>query len=436
MNGAIGVQRTLARFCARIGNVVLLVLTRLLFQWSAEEPSRILVFRTGGIGDFVCALPAIAYIRRKFPRAAISLLTTPSGNPANFDRNMLAGATALDENVVSDVFLFYGSELRSVSKMLGLRRAVMRSRPQLCFVIPQTGERFSGMLRKLVFLGLLGVTAPVRGWRLMKPLSVFPHAQFLDGGFDHQVRTALKAVGAGENETVVFPLVSSPSARDRIGRIFQENGLDTGDVVAVFLGGQLEHRRWPVEKYVELCRRLLSAFDISIVIIGGPDDTAVAEELAQRVGYTAVNLAGRTSLAETVEILRRSRLYIGNDSGPAHLAAAAGVPCVSIFASVNFPGIWDPWGEDNIAIRHAVPCQYCLSEGHCPMRTSECITSIAVDEVLEAAASQLARFGLGQRPLPGSYARPGGDPGRDVPFRGKSSACFGFNPSAPDTTGC
>jgi heptosyltransferase-2 len=114
------------------------------------------------------------------------------------------------------------------------------------------------------------------------------------------------------------------------------------------------------------------------------------------LGPTATGLAGRTTLRETAAVLERCRLYVGNDSGPLHLAAAGGVPCVEISCHPatgrpdheNSPDRFGPWGVPHVVLRAASPRAPC--DGYCGAQAPHCILEVDVDAVVAAADSLLA----------------------------------------------
>jgi len=93
-----------------------------------------------------------------------------------------------------------------------------------------------------------------------------------------------------------------------------------------------------------------------------------------------VNLCGRLSVRESAALLTRARVYVGHDSGPMHLAAAVGTPCVAVFSSRNLPGEWFPNGDRHRVVYHSIPCQGCRLDV-CIERKKACIRSITVEEV-------------------------------------------------------
>lgn len=387
--GALGLalrfQIRLARLGMKLFNACVRLVVLLLFRnRSTGHPSAILVLRTGTIGDFVCGIPALAFLRRRYPQARICVLTTASGTVKYWTKGFTAGARILEGNeLVDELILFEGSHLRSLTGVLQLRCKIKELNPDLTFIIPQSPERFTGLLKKIFFLRLVGVRANMSGYRREKTFSFLAKAQFMDGGYDHQVISALKAVGADSSEPVEFYFTVPQSARERVQALWAGHGLDSrATVIAIFVGGKFDHKRWPLENFAALCRELVRDPKVALVLVGGPGEAELASQLAGIVAGPLVNLAGQTKLVETAEVLRRCALYIGNDSGPAHVAAAVGTPCLTLFSAIVFPGIWEPWGEGNISLRRRVACEFCLCEDHCPRGTMECIRQITVDEVL------------------------------------------------------
>jgi ADP-heptose:LPS heptosyltransferase len=141
----------------------------------------------------------------------------------------------------------------------------------------------------------------------------------------------------------------------------------------MFVPGGSAHRpekRWPVEKYGELAR-ILYARGLDIAIIGGPQEAALAQAIQRQVPR-ARDLTGRTDFASIAVLGAKAALAIGNDTGPLHLAAAAGAPTVVLFSSVSDPALSAPRGK--VAVLQAAK----LSE-------------LAVAKVAQAAASLLPR---------------------------------------------
>ena len=142
---------------------------------------------------------------------------------------------------------------------------------------------------------------------------------------------------------------------------------------------------WPSERFAAVAIDLISR-GVTIVLIGGPEDYLMCEDLASQVGFAA-NLAGKLSISESCTLLRRSDLLICVDSGPQHLAAAVGTPCVALFSRRNPRRRWYPYGSNHIVLEGSVECHTCLLDT-CP-NDNRCMKQISIEDVLAAAHEKL-----------------------------------------------
>jgi ADP-heptose:LPS heptosyltransferase len=137
-------------------------------------------------------------------------------------------------------------------------------------------------------------------------------------------------------------------------------------------------RQWPLTSFSRLIDLLLDQEDINIALIGGKDETGMAAELlAQcRVG-DIFNLVGKLTLAELPHVLSTAALFIGNNSGPQHLAAGLGVPTLGIHSGVVDAHEWGPLGPKAVAVRRQMSCSPCFIEhpNDCP-RALACLAEL------------------------------------------------------------
>ncbi|MGE3465976.1 MAG: glycosyltransferase family 9 protein, partial [Pyrinomonadaceae bacterium] len=99
------------------------------------------------------------------------------------------------------------------------------------------------------------------------------------------------------------------------------------------------------------------------------------------------NAAGRTTVRQSAALLEHCRLYLGNDTGTMHLAASVGTPCVAIFAAIDWPGRWLPFGNRNVCFRRRVECEGCHT-ADC-FNARKCLDLISAAEVYEACSGIL-----------------------------------------------
>ncbi len=159
-------------------------------------------------------------------------------------------------------------------------------------------------------------------------------------------------------------------------------------------GGHSALKQWPVDRFAQVGRQLQETHRARILVFGGPGEAALGEDLAGALGATALNLVGRTTLRQMAALMSRCRVYVGNDSGPTHIAAALGVPVVAIFGS-SCPHRFGPGGRSLLVWRD-LDCGPCRRTGHvenrchtCIYDAPRCLLDIPVEEVVRAVSLQL-----------------------------------------------
>jgi heptosyltransferase-3 len=160
-------------------------------------------------------------------------------------------------------------------------------------------------------------------------------------------------------------------------------------VIAVCVGTKMQSKDWGENNWINLIKGLnVILSESQLVMIGALEEADRAEKCLAIWNYNGINLCGKTSPRVSAAILKRANIFIGHDSGPMHLAACVGTPCVAIFSSRNLPRQWYPRGGFNKVIQHKTDCAGCKLEV-CIVEKKKCILSITVDEVLNAIAQTL-----------------------------------------------
>ena len=158
--------------------------------------------------------------------------------------------------------------------------------------------------------------------------------------------------------------------------------------IAVGPGSKMPAKRWPLSRFLHVIGNLISEFDIWPVVFGGEEDRVIGDWLLDRWG-SGYNAAGALGIRASLAAMKRCELFIGNDTGTMHMAAAIGLQCVAIFSSRERPGLWYPSGEGHRVFRSAIECEGCgLVE--CIELGNECLKRISVEEVLSACREMLA----------------------------------------------
>ncbi len=360
-----------------VGNTILRLAEVLLFKRPSDSPGKILIFRTGHLGDTFCSIPAFRLVREKYPSARLYLLTAEKEDGRPHPVEVLKGIISFEDHFT---FAPPGTERMKVPG--GLVGRLRGEHFDLLVYLGQYPAGVGRMLRDMVFFKLAGVRS-VMGFKWCKH-RVFRLAQRQNMLFDDEVTRLVKLVDdKGDLRGKIqwrIPRASIKSIPD----------LDPGGfLVAVHTGAKFPVNRWPAAKFNRLIGELNEQFSpSSIVIVGGrpgPD----RDNLLQTVtGGNIIDLRGRTGFLELAEVLRRSVLLISTDSGPAHIAAAVGTPVVGIYSGRDYPDCWHPHGDQHIIIRKEMDCQICMREGCDSMA---CIEQITVDEVLRASGKVMER---------------------------------------------
>jgi len=150
-------------------------------------------------------------------------------------------------------------------------------------------------------------------------------------------------------------------------------------IAAIHPGSPVPLKHWSYSKYSELADILIEGRNFQVIFLGTEDEKAIIEEIQSKMRHDSLSLAGKTDLQELGAILQNCVLFIGNDSGPMHIASAVGTKTIGLFGPGN-PKRFGPYGEHCYTIRKT-KCPPCLAE-KCKLGI-KCIDEITVSDVLE-----------------------------------------------------
>jgi heptosyltransferase-2 len=190
---------------------------------------------------------------------------------------------------------------------------------------------------------------------------------------------------------------TSPQDEKRARQILQQTDFrDDSPIVAFGLGAGAPYRQWPVENFIECGRWLAQEHSARILLVGGRCEQPLAGKLKAELKSQVIDACGQTSLRETAALLGLATLYVGNDTGVMHLAAAQGVPVVEIscypatapVSHANSPVRFGPWKVPAVILQPAAPRQPC--QGACQSQGAHCILDVSVLQVQEAMSRLLS----------------------------------------------
>jgi ADP-heptose:LPS heptosyltransferase len=352
-----------------------------------RTPRRILVYRCGALGDTIVALPAMRAVREAFPDGELVLMTANDG----------AGILWTDEVLrefhwFTHVVTYRARELASVRGLLGVLGRVRRLRPEVVVYLGSDHNSGIRVVRDRLFFLLAGATRFIAA--SSAKVGFFGRLRRERRTYPYEVDRLLDALrGAGiATGPARFDLPRRAADVERVGAMLAAAGIGAArPLVAMCPGSKQGAKRWPLERYAALGARLIAEGGADVAIIGGADEAHAADTVARDwpAGRFTV-LAGRLSVLESAEALRRAALYVGNDTGAMHLAAAVGTRCVAIFAAREPGRSWHPYGDAHVVLRRdEVPCANCyLTE--CTIEGLRCLAAIDVNAVWEACRAVLA----------------------------------------------
>ncbi len=193
----------------------------------------------------------------------------------------------------------------------------------------------------------------------------------------------LEPLGVFTDSLALPDLYPSGTDREVVAGLLQQLQ-HTESLVAVAPGSVWYTKRWLKERFVELVQ-LLSGAGFSVALIGGKGDGLLCQEIADTSGVKDVlNAAGRLTLLQSTELIRRCKVMISNDSAPMHLAVAMRTPVVAIFgATVPEFGFAPAGVHDEVMQTHGLACRPCGIHGgnSCPIRTFDCMKNITAGQV-------------------------------------------------------
>jgi ADP-heptose:LPS heptosyltransferase len=352
---------------------------------TAPAVRTVLIFRLGSLGDTVVALPSFRHVARAFPGARRVVLTNVPRSARETDLDVVLGGTGL-----VDAYMHFDPADRSAAAIARVRREIRALAPDVLVYLAESSTRMR-MLRHLAFFVSCGIP------------SIVGMPEFGAGGqhlFDPATRLweseaafllrRLRLLGpASADDPALWDLGFAPDERAAAAAALRDFAA-VGDFVAVAPGAKIEAKDWGEENWLALARGLAARHPgLGLVVVGGPADRGRAAALCAAWNGPARDLCGAVVPRVSALVLARARLLATHDSGPMHLAAAVGTPCMAVFSARAKPGIWFPRGNANRVLHREVSCGDCGLEV-CIAERKRCIAAIGADEALAACEAILA----------------------------------------------
>jgi heptosyltransferase-3 len=344
----------------------------------ARGNMRILVIRPGALGDVVLTLPALQALSVAYPQALIEWM----GNLAVL--RWLPG-----RSVVHSVSSFDRADLAALFQVAALPSASLQEYLESFDLILSYATAPSHAFARNLLRSARGRVLLLDAREPTRHMHMSVYLQ--------QPLHELGIVTDGGDPSLHL----TPDDRHEAERWWEAHGLQDTPAVAIHPGSGSPAKNWPPERFAALASRLQRQLGAGVLLLSGPADAAAVASVRQcmTVLPSGGPGAGGPSRPEQepvlvhdlplpllAAILSLCRLYVGNDSGISHLAAALGVPTVAIFGPTD-PDLWAPRGRAVRVVSVATACAPCAPSRRqeCPERT--CLEPISVATVMEAIAT-------------------------------------------------
>lgn len=349
----------------------------------ARDPDSILLVQLDHFGDALITCAIVPALRDKYPRARIDVLAGP------WNREVFEASPEIDHVHVSQLNRF-ARRRRGFWWLATIAWGLYLRSYRYDWAIDVRGEFPLALL-----LWLCGARRRI-GWNCGGGGFLLTDSPpFVAGRREIEARWSLLAAMG------IWPPSSAagPAPRFEVGeysrRIVRE-WIDAapaarGPLIAMHLGAGTQAKQWPESHWQELIGRLIVAREARIALVGGAEDGLLAARVTgDRAWPGLINLVGRTRVDELAAVLEAADVFVGADSGPAHLAASVGTPAVVLFSGTNDPAQWRPAGADVTVLKHDVACSPCHRTS-CPWADHPCLRQLLPSTVAAAIERQLTQ---------------------------------------------
>jgi heptosyltransferase-2 len=339
---------------------------------------KLLVRATNWLGDAVMSIPALREIRRSFPRWEIVVLARP----------WVADLYRRED--FCDRILTYEHSGRHAGLRGKLRLAAELRRERFdCAVLLQNAFDAALLAWAAGIPRRIGYARDGRQLLLTEPVAI-PRPGDLPEHQRYYYLELLRRAGLIEDvpECNEIRLAGAAEASKSGWALWSQHGFVAERWIGVSPGAAFGGaKRWLPERFAESASQLSGELNAEVAVFGSAAETELCESVAGQIGPRAHSLAGKTTLAEFIDLAATCAVYLTNDSGPMHVASALGVPTVAIFGATNHVAT-GPTGEWARIIREPVDCSPCMLR-ECPI-DHRCMTRVEAGAVVAKARTVLA----------------------------------------------
>ena len=330
---------------------------------------KIMIRAANWVGDAIMTTPAIRAIRKGFPNAQISILVKPWVAPV------------FEHSPHIDNLIIYDGEGRHKGNFgkLCLARDLRRYGFDAAILLQNAFE--AALIAFLSGIPVrIGYNTDARQMLLTHSISCTNEIKK-----EHQTKYYLNILSGIGMDTGTCDLYLQLSQQDRLRarEILMEQG-PSGDFkwVGINPGATFgPAKQWPIDRYAQLADLISEYANSRVVVFGGPQDRKLGKDISREMRHRPIDLSGRTTLGEAMALIERCALFITNDSGLMHVAAALDVSLIAIFGSTNSTTT-GPMSSNSRVVQIPMECSPCLKP-ECPRGHLNCMDQISVDMIFD-----------------------------------------------------
>lgn len=323
--------------------------------------------RTDRLGDVILSTPVIVNLRKFYPDSYIAFMCRP------YTREIVDNNPYLDSVIIYDKNKEHKSIFASIKFCLALRKKKF----DIVFILNPNN-------RSNIIAFLAGIPKRIGLNRKMGYLLTHPIEDKKHEGKKHELEYTLdilKEAGIPIDETsTYFPI--KKESQLRIEDLLLAHGIKNNSFLVIHSSASCPSKRWPQSYFIKLTRLINEKTNLKVIIISAQNEKEFSDKLVKEKG--TIDLRGILNISDIGSLLKRSKIFISNDSGPVHIAASLNVPVISIFGR-NDPGLsparWKPLGEKSFYIHKGNFCKDCRA--HNCLKDFLCLKSITPQEVFD-----------------------------------------------------
>ena len=354
------------RYIGTVSCLILAMVNMILPKHRDIKIKNILILQLWGIGETILTLPAVKELRHNFPEAEITILATDRNKDVYSGLRLFNKLITLKLNPFS-IKLFMLRNFKKYDLVIDFEEYLNIS-SIISFFVGKKRIGFSHGARALLYTDTV---------------------KYNDK--QHVVQThldLLKPLGAVKKADRLEKMFVSANDKKIADNFIRKNKLKKIVGIAPGAAESARSRMWPKENFARLADELAGKYDV--VFIGSKEESSLVEGIKSLIKNKAINAAGKISLKQTFYLISKCSLFISNDTGPMHIAAAMGVKTIGLFGP-NLPIRWGPFGKGNLSVYKGDACEYspCINvhKGQVPEcmfgEDNRCMKAISVEDVLK-----------------------------------------------------